>query len=117
MMFVNISNHASAKWSAAQLDAARLLGGDVRDIQFPNVPSTADESVILEMADQLAGQVADGDVVMCQGEFSLTFALTSRLRARGLQVVVACSERRVVEHADGSKTAIFEFERFRNVVA
>lgn len=116
-MFVNISNHPSAKWAATQLESARQLGGDVRDIQFPNVPADADESAILEMADQLAGQVAEGDVVMAQGEFSLTYAVTTLLKQRGHQVVVGCSERRVVENADGSKTAVFEFARFRNVVA
>lgn len=117
-MFYNISNHPSAKWSAEQLTAAQQLGGEVRDIAFPAVPTSATTVEIAAMADQLASQVADGDVAMVQGEFSLTYSLTRRLRDRGLRVVVACTDRKSVEvqKPDGTveKTTVFEFAGFRD---
>lgn len=119
-MFVNISNHPSAKWGLAQLEAAKALGGDVRDIQFPNVPSTATSEDVAALADSLVAQVEPGAAVMCQGEFSLTFAVTSRLLAKGHQVVVACTERKVqerqLEGGKVEKTATFEFVAFRQVL-
>jgi len=36
-MFINVSNHPSSKWNKDQLEAARTLGGEVMDVQFPAV--------------------------------------------------------------------------------
>jgi hypothetical protein len=118
-MFINVSNHPSAKWSAEQLSAAKALGGgEVRDIQFPNVPPAASMTDVAELATNLAAQIGDTDVAMVQGEASLCYSLTMRLRKRGLRVVVACTERKVQEvtKIDGSveKTAVFAFVGFRN---
>ena len=117
-MFINISNHPSAKWSAEQLTAAQELGGEVWDIAFPAVPTTATTAEIAVMADQISAQVADGEVAMIQGEFSLVWSLTSRIRNRGLRVVVACTDRRSVEvqKPDGTveKTTVFVFAGFRD---
>lgn len=114
-MFVNISNHPVAKWSPAQVAAA---GGIVQDIQFPNVPPTATTGDVAVMAHNLAERVSDCDTVMVQGEFSLTYAVTRLLRARGVRVVVACTERKVQEiQKDGKteKSVVFEFCGFREV--
>ena len=46
------------------------------------------EKKILDMSDP---------TVMLQGEFIFTYRLTCRLKAQGIKVVAACSERRVVE--------------------
>ncbi len=118
-MFVNISNHPSARWSTEQRNAALGLGGDIRDIQFPNVPPTASMNEVGRLAEDLASQVEPGSVVMVQGEFSLTFMLTRRLIGRGCRVVVACTERTVqereLEGGKVEKTAVFEFVQFRPV--
>lgn len=118
-MFVNISNHPSAEWPALQLAAAKDIGGEIRDIVFPNVSIYAGDTWIGTTADQLAAEVPEGATVMAQGEFALTFALTTRLKARGISVVVAVTERRAEDRTkpDGTteKVAIFAFVRFRNV--
>ena len=118
-MFFNVSNHPSSKWSAEQIEAAKALCGEIRDIAFPNVSPTATTADVSALADRLAAEIPDGSVVMAQGEFSLTYALTRRLRDRGVTVAVACSDRRVVEtvKTDGmvEKTAIFTFAGFRVV--
>jgi hypothetical protein len=114
-MFVNISNHPANKWSPAQIANA---GGQVRDIQFPNVAPMATTAEVAKLADDLADQVAEGEMAMVQGEFSLTYALTRRLRARGILVVVACTERKVTEVQKEGKTekvVVFEFLCFREV--
>jgi len=117
-MFINISNHASPKWSAEQLQAAQALGGEIRDIQFPNVATLATTADVLALADGLATQVGDGDVAMVQGEFTLVYATIRRLRTRDVRVVAACTERKVQEtqKPDGTfeKTAIFVFAGFRD---
>jgi hypothetical protein len=117
-MFFNISNHPTTKWSAEQANAAMALGGELRDIQFPNVPTLATTAAVSALADMLAAQVGDNDVAMVQGEFTLVYATLARLRARGIRVVAACTERKVQEVAksDGTveKTAIFAFATFRD---
>lgn len=118
MAFFNITNHPSAKWSADQLAAACELGGEVIDLPFPNVPPLATSQDVSATADVHASQVPDGAVGMVSGEWTLTYALATRLRRRGIALYVACSDRRVVEVVkDGKteKTAVFEFVRFRAI--
>jgi hypothetical protein len=118
MPFVNITNHPSSKWSADQLAAACELGGEVVDLPFPNVPPLATSQDVSATADLLAAQVPDGAVGMVSGEWTLTFALATRLRRRGIALYVACSDRRVIETVEDGvtkKTAVFEFVRFRAI--
>jgi hypothetical protein len=120
-MFINVSNHPSSRWSDDQREAALALGGEIRDVQFPNVPALATSDDVLDMAFDLADEIAaiSQDVVaMVQGEFSLTIAVVNRLRAHGVKCVVACSEREVVEtvaNGETTKTAVFRFRQFREV--
>ncbi len=89
MAFYNITNHPSAKWSADQLAAASELGGEVIDLPFPNVPPLATSQDVSATADVLAAQVPDGAVGMVSGEWTLTFALATRLG----DVASRCSSR------------------------
>lgn len=117
-MFVNFSNHASIKWEREQLEAAGKWG-DIIDIPFPAVRVDASENEIVSMADEYSRRILtlSPEVVMCQGEFTLCYAVVRRLRARGITVVAACSERMVKEQIDEAggqiKTVVFRFERFR----
>lgn len=119
-MFINLSNHASAKWSAEQLAAARQLGGDdeVRDIPFPNVPPAATASEVGRMAEMLVAEITADAVVMVMGELTLTHAIVGLLADRGQRVVAATTERKSVEvtKPDGSveKTTVFDFVAFRD---
>lgn len=118
MAFYNITNHPSTKWGADQLAAACELGGEVIDLPFPNVPPLATSEDVSAMADALAAQVPDGAVGMVSGEWTLAYALTRRLRDRGIALYAACSDRKVVETVEGGvtkKTAVFEFVRFRAI--
>lgn len=116
-VFVNFSNHPSAGWSEKQLRKAREYG-EVVDIPFPNVDSNATEQDIAKLAEHCILEIEKYQpaVVMCQGEFTLCYAVITRLKNKGLACVAACSERKVVEVNDGEKIikqAVFEFCGFR----
>jgi hypothetical protein len=49
-MLINISNHASAKWSAAQKQTANRLFGEIRDVPFPAIDPQADLNSIIAVA-------------------------------------------------------------------
>lgn len=119
-MFLNCSNHSSDKWTDEQIKAAKDYGIDlIRDYVFPSVPAYVDEKEIEEIAEKVCGEIIalHPSVVMCQGEFTLTYALITKLLKHGIKVVAACSERDTVEVylPDGSvkKESNYRFVRFR----
>lgn len=117
-MFINFSNHPSSKWSESQKRAAQIWGAIV-DYPFPQVAPESDENEIQSMAEKVVKDMMQKkpDAVMCQGEFTLSYAVVKRLREKKIQVFSACSERRVKEEilSDGTirKVSEFEFVRFR----
>ena len=121
-MFINCSNHKSSDWSQKQLEAAKEYG-DVVDIAFPAVDPASTAEGLSEVADRLYEEIIKHapDCVMCQGEFTLTYAVVSRLKRAGIKTVAACSERRVEETQleDGTtrKIAVFAFVGFREYQA
>lgn len=117
-IFINHSNHPSAFWSEDERRAAEVYGRIV-DMAFPAVSSSATELEVDELAEANAARIIAQKpaVVLCQGEYTYTYALVNRLLAKGICVVAACSERMVEEHhePDGSTRRIsqFRFTRFR----
>lgn len=118
-MLINLSNHPSDKWSEKQLIAAKEMYGDITDYAFPAVNASDSTEQIYTLADETAAGIIamSPDAVLCQGEFSLTYALVERFKAKGITVICACSERntREVVTPDGKteKTVTFDFVRFR----
>jgi CRISPR-associated protein Csx16 len=116
-IFVNLSNHPSASWSAAQREAARKFAPEIRDWLFPAVPPEASAAEIAEIADRLATQllaeVPGVTHVMLQGEFTLVHALVRRLQQRGIVCLAATTRREVLGDCGAVKTTRFEFVRFR----
>ena len=56
------------------------------------------------------------DAVLCQGEYTLTYAIISRLKLKGIKVVASCSERKAESTFDGERTIkkiIFNYSGFR----
>lgn len=117
-MFINCSNHNSMNWSRSQISAAQKWG-EIVDFPFPAVDAYADEEQVLNLAEETLAKLLEmkPDAVMCQGEFTLVYALVSKLKEQGITVLAACSQRKTVEEKkpDGSieKTSIFEFVRYR----
>lgn len=93
--------------------------GAVTDFAFPAVPADADESFIQKLAVECAEKIIScrPDAVLCQGEFTLVYAVTAALTAKGVTVLSACSERAVQistdPNGDTHKTQVFRFVKFR----
>jgi CRISPR-associated protein Csx16 len=116
-IFVNLSNHPSGEWDAAQRAAALALAPEIRDWRFPEVPPEAGRDEIAALADRLAEQIASqlpsASHAMVQGEFTLAHALVRRLQQRGISCLAATTRREVLEDCGAVKTTRFEFVRFR----
>ena len=117
-MLINCSNHVSKNWSEKQLNAASEWG-EIVDYSFPHVSATADEEYINKLANDIVKNIRtmQPSAVMCQGEFTLSYAIITKLLKCGIKVIAACSERKTEEVvlADGNteKKSFFEFVRFR----
>lgn len=117
-IFINHSNHPSALWSEEERRAADEYGRIV-DMAFPAIPPLATEIEVEGLAEANAARIIAQKpaLVLCQGEYTYTYALVKRFIEKGIYVVAACSERVVEEHhePDGSTRRIsqFRFKRFR----
>ena len=118
-MLINLSNHPAAKWNAGQLEQAQAQYGEVRDLPFPKVDPYADEAAILQLAHDYVARAqallpATGHhAVHLMGEMTLTYALVQAFRAEGLPCIASTTAREVAQEADGTKTSVFRFVRFR----
>lgn len=115
-IFVNFTNHSSDTWEERQLEEARKYG-EIVDLPFPGVYSNADEQDIKQLGEKYCEEILKWKpaAVLCQGEFSLAFFIVARLRTKGIKVLTACSERRVVQRGN-VKSSVFEFAGFREYV-
>lgn len=117
-IFINCSNHPSAAWGDEQRRKAEVYG-KIIDLPFPEVDPAWTAGRIREEAERVYREIVSlhPAAVMCQGEFTFTYALVSRLKENGLTVLAACSRRRVEEISDETgntqKKVIFTFEGFR----
>ena len=117
MKFVNFTNHPVETWEDSQVTAAQVYG-EIIDIPFPVVRPNAGEEEIIVLAEQSIEKIMTMEpvAVMCQGEFTLAYAVINRLKMRDVKVVAACSERMVEINEEGKKVVTFHFERFREYV-
>lgn len=117
-MFVNCSNHPSLLWENKQMEEASKWGTIV-DYPFPYVDAQAGERDIEILAQKTVEALAKmkPDAVMCQGEFTLTYAIVSKLKEMNIEAVSACSERKTTEYkletGEAEKVSQFDFVRFR----
>lgn len=113
-MLLNLTNHPSPRWSDNQLAAAHDQFGGLQDLPFPNIPSGATTEEVDALAEEYLHKVTEAApaAVLLQGEFTFVYALTTRLQAQGVTVVVGTSERNV-EERDGKKIVQFDFVQFR----
>ncbi|NLZ83990.1 MAG: hypothetical protein GX915_10045 [Clostridiales bacterium] len=112
-MFVNFSNHPFERWEREQIEVAKRYG-EILDIPFPEIPSQWSNKQTQIKAKECADMIMayNPSVVMCQGEYTLTYQVVAMLKERGIKVVAACSER-MVEELEGRKVIKFKFEQFR----
>ena len=119
VVFLNLSNHPSAGWSARQRAAAEALAGAIADELFPDVPPEAPTAQIPEFGAALVTRIAvlAPAAVMVQGEFTLAFYLVAELEARGIPCYAATTrhvtETLTLPGGAVEKTSRFEFVQFR----
>ena len=117
-IFINHTNHPSAKWSVEQKTAAETFGKIV-DVPFPDVPPSFNTEEVHELVLNKLQEILElaPVAVLCQGEFNYTVAMAEELKKRGITVMAATSERIVSEviESDGStkRVSVFNFVRFR----
>jgi len=121
-VFLNLSNHAIAAWPAEQTRAAAALGlGQPVELEggMPQVPAEADEAVVAALAEDIAVRAvhAGATGAFVAGDFTLTVALVTELRRRGIRCFAAASERAVQEEIGPGgasvRRSIFRFARWR----
>lgn len=118
-VFINFSNHPSSNWSEKQKKAVSdQYNAQIVDIAFPQVSASADEEEISVLAKECVKTICghNPQVVMCQGEFGLTYQVITLLKLKGIRIVYSCSERKTIEKKTDSgtiKTSEFCFVRFR----
>ena len=116
--FINHTNHPSSRWEEGQRSAAEAYGTIV-DLPFPAIPPDWSKDEVCRLAEENAYGILTRRpaAVLVQGEFSYTVALVERLKAAGILVLSACSERLVHERGDENGETIresrFVFRCFR----
>lgn len=117
MKFINFTNHPVDTWDVYQRKAAEAYG-EIQEIPFPMVKAAADEKEIISLAEEMTDKIMSLEpvAVLCQGEFTLAYAVITRLKNNGIKVLAACSERMVEINEEGKKVVSFQFERFREYV-
>src|SRR5207244_2893512 len=95
------------------------LGGELVDIAFPQVPPEAGPEQVRAIGSALVSKIVrlHPDVVLVQGEFTLSFFLVSSLQELGFTCVAATTKRRteIERLPDGSsrRVSVFQFVQFR----
>ena len=116
--FINFSNHPSSRWGDKQRNVAEAYG-PICDLPFPPIGSLLSEDEVLDQVRNYRDQIIQMHpaAVMCQGEFTFTFALVQELLKAGITCVSACIERNVEEHIEKNgttkKKVTFQFVKFR----
>lgn len=115
---INFTNHPSEFWDITQKEAA-LKYGEIVDIPFPHVDENANSEEVVQLAQEYIDKIIEmkPTMVVCQGEFCLTYHVIKQLKKNNIKVMAACSKRETyeIQNVDGSvvKTAVFKFVRFR----
>lgn len=124
-MLLNLSNHAVAKWSAAQIQAAEKDFGEIHDLPFPVIAPDSDLHTIIALAQEYVQKCQDFiqqqvtsnqqqvSAIHVMGEMTFVYQFVRLATAAGLRCVASTTERIAVDHPDGSKTSEFCFVRFR----
>lgn len=117
-MFINLSNHPSAKWLPEQTETAVRSYGDICDLPFPNIRPEASDAEVKDLANayfRTIRQMAEPakDAIHVMGEMTFTFALVQLLKADGYTCVASTTRREVVETGLDTRIATFRFVQFR----
>lgn len=128
IIFLNISNHPSSKWSKKQLDAAKKLlanEGKILDYPIPNIPPEMTSKDVYAIVNSFGEEVyeylrdkegywEDSIIFHVMGEQTFCFSFIRNLMLHGFKVVASTTDRKVTQNEDGTKTVLFDFVQFRD---
>jgi len=117
-LLVNLSNHPYASWSDEQKEASKAYGGEVVDLDFPQVDPEASEEELQRLSDEMTQKImeqsqAKAVTVHVMGEMGLTVLLVSALKEKGIPCIYSTTIRISETLPDGSMRKEFHFQRFR----
>lgn len=117
-VLLNLSNHPVSGWAPEQTAAAQALGA-IAEIPFPQIKPDSSTEDIGREADLMLQTILERYAgtrltVHVMGEMTFTFALVTRLKARGIRCVASCTARIVRDLGDGRKESQFSFVGFRD---
>ena len=127
-MLINLSNHPLNSWSRKQKNVAKQQFGPIIDLPFPPVPTDAgiddiinltykyvDECLRLVHENRLENSMGTKiqNAIHVMGEMTFVYQFVQKMSELGVLCVASTSKRIAQVNDDGSKTAVFEFVRFR----
>ena len=111
-IFINHTDHPPKLWGEEQLVTAGEYGNIV-DLEFPVIDLSMDTAAVNELARDTSEFIKKVSpvAVLCQWESVYVFHLVTMLKAAGIKVLAACSERKVKEsrREDGAVEKVSEF--------
>lgn len=112
-MLLNLSNHPSTLWQAAQKEAAKGYG-EISDMPFPKIAPEATATEIQSLAQEYADKIMNlqPKAVHVMGEMTFTFTLVHRLLKANILCIASTTNRTVTEK-NGEKVSVFQFVHFR----
>ena len=118
-MLLNFSNHPSEKWSAKQRETAESEYSKIVDMPFPNIPPDMSSHKVQEVAENFYRTIANISepkhlTIHIMGEMTFVYKIVQLFQRSGFTCIASTSERKTIDNADGTKTVLFEFVRFRS---
>jgi len=115
-IFLNFSNHPSAKWGEEQKTKAQEYG-EITDLPFPMINPNDSSEEVEKLARKYADKILEmgkpeNITVHIMGELVFTHKIILMLQKAGVKCLAATTERIVKEEND-TKISIFKFVRFR----
>lgn len=114
-MLINLTNHPLACWSKEQRAAGEKYG-EIVDIPFPDVDPLLSSEKIREQAKALVEDILakyENPVVHVMGEMTLTLAIVSVLKAKGIKCIASTTKRFDKKTPTGDVIKDFKFAQFR----
>ena len=120
---MNLSNHPSDAWSDEQMRSARALDPDAEliDLPFPHVDPALSTQEVIDLAEQEWTRIMSELThhhqrplhAMISGETIFCVALVRKLQDAGITCYCATTKRVSETDAQGVKSSIFTFVKFR----
>ncbi|MGB0838620.1 MAG: hypothetical protein ACPGXL_00695 [Chitinophagales bacterium] len=118
-LLINLTNHPISTWNGKQLETAQKQFTDLKDIAFPHISPSADDSYITELANGYVEKILrhqneyDKVTVHVMGEMTFVLSMVCLLQQQGVTCIASTTNRNAIEYGNGVKTVRFNFVRFR----